>query len=201
MARTTIYVLYLNDENPYRSVNVEYKVTTDDLGAGVASRTVPLKWTFTFQIADEDLDSDNDGDIDSDDNPANQHPSSAVSVTATIDVDVTKRPGAGAGDSGVSIMFDVTEPDEIAKGKEVKFAFTTSTGKYSLAAKSVIVKKQLKDADGEKVGNALPVAVDYIAGAAEQRGEQSQEDDPRGVQAAAERSGRPGGRRHAGVLL
>ncbi len=79
-------------------------------------------------------------------------------------MDVTKRPDAGVGDSGVAIVFGVTEPDEIAKGKEVKFAFTMSTGDYGYRAvvetpTSAVVKKQLKDADGEKVGNALPVAV------------------------------------------
>ena len=137
----------LDDENPYRSYNVEYTITTADLGAGVASRTVPLKWTFSFQIADEA------------DGTSNPHPASAVTITETIDVDVTKRPDASVGDSGVSIVFDVTEPEEIAKGKEVKFAFTVSTGANELLTKSVIVKKQLKDADGEKVGNALPVAV------------------------------------------
>ena len=179
---------------PYKTEDVEYTITSDDLGTGVASRTVTLDVDSYFRSLPTML-------------TVLAMSTPVITVKGTIDVDVTKRPDAGVGDSGVSIVFEVTEPDEIAKGKEVKFAFTTSTGDYGYRAvvetpTSAVVKKQLKDADGEKVGNALPVGGGFTLPVLQSNAvSDAVKTKPRGVQAAAERSGRPGRRRHAGVLL
>jgi len=80
-----------------------------------------------------------------------------------IDVIVTKNVSSGGGSSRVSVAFEVEEPDEIAVGRNVTFTATVST-KYRLSPKSLVVSKQLYDADGDKDGAAVPITVLSIPG-------------------------------------
>jgi hypothetical protein len=137
----------LDDGNQYMEFKRAYTISPADLGDKVSSRTVPLKWTLTFQA-------EGDGAESGESNP--EHP--ALTVSTTIDIDVIARPGAGEGASEVLVDFVLTQPDEVAKGEKVKFAITVSTGTYQLKGKSVRVRKQLFDADDDEDGNSLPVA-------------------------------------------
>ena len=119
---------------------VKYKVRSADLG-NAQSRTATLTWTFVFL--------------------ANGHDTAAQTATGSVDVDVTKRPDAEGGVTQLELDFSAsTAPtgDDIARGKEVTFKLTASTGDYKIKAKSLVIKKQLYDGDGDKVGNLVSVA-------------------------------------------
>lgn len=122
---------------------VKYKVRSVDLGAA-QSRTATLTWTFTF---------------DADTGLTNAH--ATQTATGSVDVDVMKRPAAEGGVAQLELDFGAsTAPtgDDIARGAEVTFKLTAKTGDYKIAAKSLVIKKQLYDADDTKVGNLVSVA-------------------------------------------
>ena len=123
---------------------VKYEVRASDLG-NAQSRTATLTWTFTFE-ADTGL--------------TNVH-TTPQTATGSVDVDVEKRPDAEGGVAQLELDFSAsTAPtgDDIARGAKVTFKLTASTGDYKVAAKSLVIKKQLYDGDGDKVGNLVSVA-------------------------------------------
>jgi hypothetical protein len=148
----------LDDDNPIKTAEVTYEIASTDLGAAV-ERTADLVWTFTLETP-----------VTTDGDDTESH---AVTVgtndTATGSAEVTliKRPGGDAEVVGVDLDFSgTTEPETLAKGEKVTFKLVVSTGDtYSLRAitesnwKSLVVVRQLFDADGEEVGNAIPSAV------------------------------------------
>jgi hypothetical protein len=75
-----------------------------------------------------------------------------------ITVNVEKRPDAEAGVAELFLDFGDPAAPVIAKGEEIKFTVTVSTGEYSYAGRSVVITRQRYDADGDKDGPAIPVA-------------------------------------------
>lgn len=121
------------------SKEIDYTVQRLDLGSAT-ERSVPVRFTLTFVPVD------NDGV-----SLADHH-----QVTVTSDdffVEVTKR-GAGADNGGAEVEFfpDVEWPDRIVAGAEVTFTLRIRTGKYRLLTQSITLRKQLYDADGDKIG-------------------------------------------------
>ncbi len=155
----------LHDGQPYKIIEVGYRVQPSDLGDAVR-RTVPLKWRVNLTPVDG---------VGTDGNPTGvSH--TAVDKTFTINLYVTKRPPPDASTPEVGLDFSGSSaPAKIAGGETVAFKLTVSTGKYILAdnaetpgenatptptpGKPLTISKQLYDADGAKVGNTLPVAV------------------------------------------
>jgi hypothetical protein len=124
---------------------VKYKVRSVDLGAA-QSRTATLTWSFHFFA-------NGHGD------PGDA--TTALVATGSVDVEVMKRPAGEGGAAQLDLDFsDSTAPtgDDIARGAEVTFKLTASTGDYKIGAKSLVIKKQLYDGDGDKVGNLVSVA-------------------------------------------
>ncbi|MCY4438064.1 MAG: hypothetical protein OXE05_12120 [Chloroflexi bacterium] len=121
---------------------VKYKVRgAEDLGSA-ASRTATLTWTFTFNV---------EGTGDS------EH-ATPQTATGSVEVEVMKRPAAEGGATQMELDFSAsTVPDEIARGKEVTFKLTATTGDYKVVAKTLVIKKQLYEADGDKKGNLVSV--------------------------------------------
>ena len=141
----------LSDTKPYHAEEVEYEIRATDLGNAV-SRTVPLTWQIARTIV-----------IQTEGGSEHQHARSNSQLTgnppsATVNVDVTKKPDVDAG--GTELVLDFsgsTAPTTIEKGASATFKLVVSTGKHDLNnVKTLIVRRQLYDAAGEKVGNTVP---------------------------------------------
>ena len=150
----------LNDASPIKTMEVSYTILAADLGTAAAARTADLVWTFdasdlahddTAQAAHTFADGTND------------------TATGSAEVALVKRAAADGGVLGITLDFsDTTEPDSLAKGEKVTFKMVVTTGDtYSLPAladgpdtdsdpdywKSLVVVRQLYDANGDEVGN------------------------------------------------
>ena len=150
----------LDDDNPIKTAEVSYTIGTGDLGAAV-ERITDLVWTYTLTTV-----------VNDEDNTITHSVTSGTNDTATgsAEVSLIKRPGGDAEVVGVELDFSgTTAPDALDKGEKVTFKLVVTTGDtYSLPDltegestnwKSLVIVRQLYDADGEKVGNAIPSAV------------------------------------------
>lgn len=122
------------------SKTINYIVRESDLGSGVRSRVVPFQVQMSFTPADSN------------------HPEATVKSN-TVGVFVVKKPGAGDTTSGVSIALAVTEPDTLTVGESITFRLRVATRKYGLLGDSLVIKKQLYDANGGKMGAAQDVTL------------------------------------------
>ena len=122
------------------SMEVEYTVQGRDLGGG-ARRVAPIQFRLDFTPVD------NLGRV------IEGHGSASV-LSNEFDVVITKKGPTSGGSSEVEVVFDLEKPDEIAEGEKVEFTLSVVTGKYGLTTKPFIIRKQLYDADGEKIGRA-----------------------------------------------
>jgi hypothetical protein len=149
-----------DDDNPIKTAEVTYEIASTDLGAAV-ERTADLVWTFTLTAVNNDGETGQVHNVTSGTNDT---------ATGSAEVTLIKRPGGDAEVVGVDLdLSGTTEPEELAKGEKVTFKLVVSTGDtYSLPDltdgdgttwKSLVVVRQLFDADGEEVGNAIPSAV------------------------------------------
>ena len=125
------------------SKEIEYTVQPLDLGGGIR-RAAPIKFRLTFIPVD---------DVGTD---LPNHPS-AVVESNDFPVIITKKSKSASGDgsSEVEIVFNVEEPDEIDEGEKVTFTVSAVTGKYALVTKPIIIRKQLYNANGKKIGSAV----------------------------------------------
>lgn len=151
----------LSNIAPIKTMEVSYTIQASDLGAAV-ERTANLVWTFdasaivhadTTQVAHTFVNETND------------------TATGSVEVTLVKRADADGGVLGIGLdLSGTTEPDSLAKGEKVTFKLVVNTGDtYSLPDidtadsdsiwKTLVVTRQLYDADGDKVGNAIPSAV------------------------------------------
>ena len=165
-ANVDITSFTLNDATPIKTMEVSYEIMPGDLGAAAVERTANLVWTFdATALANEDatLDAHTFADGTND------------TATGSVEVALVKRAAADGGVLGIGLDFSgTTEPDSLAKGEKVTFKLVVTTGDtYSLPAladgpdtdtnpdywKTLVVTRQLYDADGDKVGNAIPSAV------------------------------------------
>ncbi len=153
----------LNDASPIKTMEVSYTIQAGDLGADAAERTADLVWTFDASaLANEDTTLAAHTFVNDTNDKA----------TGSVEVALVKRAAADGGILGITLDFsDTTEPDSLAKGEKVTFKLVVTTGDtYSLPDldgtagapttwKSLVVTRQLYDAEGDKVGNAVPSAV------------------------------------------
>ena len=150
----------LDDDTPIKTMEVSYTIRQSDLGTDAVERTADLVWTFTLtDTATLGTALHTDGD-----NTETHTVTAGTNDTATGSVEVTlvKRPDADGGVLGIDLdLSGTTAPDTHAKGDKVTFKLVVTTGDtYQLRiAKTLVVMRQLYDADGEKVGKAIPSAV------------------------------------------
>ena len=138
---TATFTESVTASNSLVSKTIDYVVAEGDLG-NAARRLVPFQVQMTFTP----------------DEHSGNHPQATV-MSNIIGVFVTKRPGSGDTSSGVTLAFGITEPDTIAVGKQVGFRLRVSTSKYGLLGNSLIIQKQLYDANGAKKGAAKTVTL------------------------------------------
>ena len=130
----------LTESNPFKEfTGVTYTVDAEELG-NAQTRTVPIQFVLTLDAA------------------PTGHGTNATVMSNTVDVVVTKQPGAAADTHGVEFIYNGAPPDEIAVGKKVTLTLTAITTEYGLTAQTVVVSKQLYDADGEK-GDSATIGV------------------------------------------
>ncbi len=147
----------LDDDTPIKTMEVSYTIVPSDLGVA-AERTADLTWTFTMATVYTDGDDTETHTVTAGTNDT---------ATGSAEVTLVKRAGADGSIVGIDLDFSATTmPDSLDKGEKVTFKLTVTTGDtYSLRDissgtwKSLVVTRQLYDADGDKVGNAIPSAV------------------------------------------
>ncbi len=135
----------------FHEAEVTYEVP--GLDTGVSSRTLTLEWTLAF-TADHFVANNAD----------DEHEIAAADseVTASDAILIETRPAAEGGATGVVLDFADPVVPEIEKGNEIEFSLTVSTADYRYRGGSFLIMKQVKDADGEDDGVALPVAAMQI---------------------------------------
>ncbi len=145
----------LTADNPVAQLQeFEYRVHESELG-DAQQRTIPVQFMLLIpatSLTDDGTQTDG------------HHGADVVRITSNIvDVVVTKDPGPDDGYSLVTVNVAMDRPDEIAAGEKVKFTVSWETGKFAVIAKPLIIRKQLKDEDGNDVGGAVPVSVFTLA--------------------------------------
>ena len=153
----------LTDAAPIKQQKVKYTIATGDLGAAV-ERTASLTWELRISA----VVSDGGGE---------DHTAPTTHAKGSVEVTLVERAAGEASILGIDLDFSPsTAPDSHAKGEKVTFKLVVTTGDtYSLPAlsdsdgdgtadywKTLVVTRQLYDADGDKVGNAIPSAVFQI---------------------------------------
>lgn len=122
--------------------DVKYRVSTGDLPSGTTARIVPIRFKLTFTP----------GHINGD--AAHTSPVTVVSneelvpVTRAVEADDDEK-------SEVELFLTMNPPNVVEKGKKVTFTMRVRTGKYGLRSSRLLyIRKQLYDADGEKIGGS-----------------------------------------------
>ena len=120
--------------------DVKYRVSTGDLPTGTTARIVPIRFKLTFTPEHSDNSTHNSVTIVSNEE--------LVPVTRNVESDDDEV-------SEFELFLDMEPPDEIEKGEKVTFTARVRTGKYGLRSSRVLyIRKQLYDADGEKIGGS-----------------------------------------------